>query len=299
MTAALSVVIASTEGTGCLDLCLQALACQTYDGDYEVVIATSSGEAVSRFVNESYPHVRVISVEESASIPELRSIAIEQSEGKIIVLTEDHCIPPNDWLQRIADLHSSNASAAIGGYLQNGAHDRLLDWAVFYTEYGRFLPGEKDGPVTALPGPNVSYKREALAGLAIKPSFWDWSVHEALSQSGQTLWNDSQLGMVHSMHYTLGQYLLERYEYSLNLAKMRVGREGKLLFRLLTVPCLPAVILLRAARTVAARPTHLARFFACAPYLVLFALVWTWGEFVGYLSYRAPSLQRGGYDFDG
>lgn len=295
----ISVIVAATEGWACLEKCLNALISQKGGVSVEIIVATALGEQLSGPIRQRFPDVQLLAVApeskplmtttgspQAMGVPELRALAISQANGKVIALTEDHCIPPADWLQQIWDAHLTNSCAAIGGTVENGANKSLLDWAVFYTEYGSFVSPLKDGPVTVLPGPNVSYKREALAALgpSIKERFWDWIVHESLRGRGETLWHDSSISMVHKMHFRLMDYLKERYEYSVEFARLRAFNDDMTLLRFLSLPLLPPLLVARITATVIARDGHRLRFLTCIPYILLFVAVWTIGEMAGYLS---------------
>ena len=51
---------------------------------------------------------------------------------------------------------------AIGGAVENGVCDTVLDWAAFLFEYSAFVPPIRSGPTLALPGTNVAYRRSCM-----------------------------------------------------------------------------------------------------------------------------------------
>ena len=53
-------------------------------------------------------------------------------------MTEDHCVAGDGWLQSVVRAHEA-ADAAVGGAVENGATDRVVDWAVYFCEYGRYM----------------------------------------------------------------------------------------------------------------------------------------------------------------
>src|SRR5437588_9721913 len=133
-----SVVIACTVGRPYLDRCLAALHRQQGGIPAEIIVVDRVGDDVIRFVGHAYPGVRLIAADAARSVPELRALGIRAASGAVVALTEDHCIPPPDWLAAIRRAHASHPAPAIGGAVDNGAADRLLDWAVFICEYANF-----------------------------------------------------------------------------------------------------------------------------------------------------------------
>src|SRR5216684_2696057 len=136
---ALSVVIASVNGYRYIAQCLRSLTGQRGPERAEIIV-----------------------VEDPRSIPALRAIGIRKAKGDIVVTTEDHCVFEPGWYDRIIEAHGTTSHAAIGGAVENGSRDRLVDWAAYICEYGKFMLPFEAGSVTDLPGPNVSYKREVL-----------------------------------------------------------------------------------------------------------------------------------------
>ena len=113
-----SVVIASVNGASYLDLCLAALGRQRGDVPAEVVVADCCGPSTRELVAREYPAVRFLSFDRRLPIPELRAIGIAHSRGELVAVTEDHCIPAEDWFERIVAAHRG-PYAAVGGAVEN------------------------------------------------------------------------------------------------------------------------------------------------------------------------------------
>lgn len=282
----ISVVIASTVGRPSLDFCLAALRHQSGDVAIEVIVVDRVGPSVTAFVAAAYPEVRLIAVDEPRSVPELRALGLRAARGGLIAITEDHCIPPPDWCQAIRRAHAAHPGPAIGGAVDNGATERLVDWAVFFCEYGNFLSPAPRGVVRDLPGPNVSYKRDALLALpaASGDEFWETAVHGQFEARGCLLWSDPAVRMLHKKHFTLTSFLAERFHYSRAFAGRRNAGLGpaRRLAYLLLAPLLPPLLLRRLGRRVLDRRRYRGLFLRALPHLALFTLVWAGGEIVGY-----------------
>lgn len=288
MASQLSVVIASINGRSYLTDCLAALRQQSGSISAEVIVADCVGTAVTDFVAAEYPEVKLIPFSQFQTVATLRAAAMLVAQGEIIALTEDHCIPPSNWYESIWQAHLNYAGPAIGGAVDNGATDRILDWAVFFCEYGNFISPVPHGVTHDLPGPNVSYKRNVLSEIEdfSKREYWETTVHNRLESRGYSLWSDSTIPMIHQKHFTLKGFLTERYHYSRTFAGKRIQSVDwtKRLFYLTFSPLLPPLLLIRASHRVLGRKQYWREFCLSFPYLILFMITWTVGEWVGYAS---------------
>ncbi len=291
----LSVVIASVNGAAYLDVCLQALTRQRGGVRAEVIVADCCGAMTAELVATRYPDVRLISFEKRLAIPELRAVGIAQSRGDLIVMTEDHCVPPEDWYERIVEAHKA-PYLAIGGAIENAATERLVDWAVFLCEYSNFVGPMSAGVVHDIPGPNVAYKRAALAYIQdlLEAGQWENFLHARLEQHGFELYRDPSVVIHHRKFFTLPEFLLQRYHYGRGFAGMRVADapiSRKAVFALAS-PILPPLILWRIGSRLFSRHRHRLIFWKSFPLLALFTLSWSLGEFVGYVAGPGDSLAK-------
>jgi glycosyltransferase involved in cell wall biosynthesis len=282
----LSVVIASINGLPYLRECLAALRKQQGAINTEVIVADCVGRDVTEFIRREYPTVTVIPFDEKKSVPELRAAAISRSTGLVIAITEDHCIPPADWYESVMRAHAKNPGMAIGGAVDNGATSSLIDWAVFFCEYSNFISPVTNGIVHDLPGPNVSYKRQALSPIRdkIKDEFWETFVHCDLEERGEKLWSDPSIKMIHKKHFSFFSFLVERFHYSRAFAGLRnqsLTPQKRVLYTL-CAPWLPPLLLWRIWQRVVPKKQHLSQFAMSVPLLLVFMVVWAWGESVGY-----------------
>lgn len=283
----LSIIIASINDPSYLAACLTALRQQVGNINAEVIVADCVGVAVINLIAVTYPEVKLIAFNEFQTVAVLRAAAILAAQGEIIVITEDHCIPPPHWYEAIWKAHIKYPSIAIGGAVDNGATESLLDWAVFFCEYGKFISPAPDGIVHDLPAPNVSYKRAAfMTTLAdqLEQGYRETFIHNYLVSRGEILWSDSKISMIHKKHFTFFSFLNERYHYSRAFAGNR-NKTISFLQRLLYLcfaPLLPPLLLVRLSRQILPRKRHLQKFCFSLPYLVVFTIIWAIGEVVGY-----------------
>jgi len=95
----ISVVIASVNGPDYVDACLKSLRGQTFKGPAEVIVADCCGDGVTELIRRDYPEVTLLSFGSRKTIPELRAIGMKNARGKIIALTEDHCVADPTWFE--------------------------------------------------------------------------------------------------------------------------------------------------------------------------------------------------------
>ncbi len=282
----LSVVIASINGKSYLEACLAALSNQLGEVQAEVIVADCVGRSVADFVKAEHPQVRLIEFAEPRSVPVLRAAGILAARGDIIAITEDHCIPTDFWYESILCAHREHPGPAIGGAVDNAATERLIDWAVYFCEYSNFASPVPHGVVGDLPGPNVSYKRNAIPELEdlVRSGYWETFLHWRLEERGHCLWSDPAVRVLHRKSFRFGSFLRERYHYGRAFAGTRteVVSKGRRLYYLSFSPFLPPVLLVRLARRVAKRRKLVSRFVLALPYISLFLIAWAAGEWVGY-----------------
>ncbi len=292
----LSVVIASVNGPDYLDACLAALTRQRGSVSSEIVVADSYGPATAELVAQKYPDVRLYSFAERLTIPELRAAAIAHSRGDLVVMTEDHCVPAEDWYARIVEAHQQHSAVAIGGTIENAAVDRMVDWAAFLCEYSSFVGPLPAGVVHDIPGPNVAYKRAALEQMQdlLDEGRWETFLHARLEERGFELYRDPSIVVFHRKFFGLGEFLSQRYHYGRGFAGMRMQGapiSRKVLFAAGS-PILPPLILWRLGSRLFGRRRHRVIFLRALPLLALFTLSWSLGELIGYLLGPGDSLEK-------
>ncbi|MBW8011261.1 MAG: glycosyltransferase [Chloroflexi bacterium] len=292
----LSIVIASINGLNYLSECLSSLKQQDGEISAEIIVVDCVGDSVTNFVTAQYPGVRLIPFDTPMSIPALRGSGIRAASGEIIAITEDHCIAPKDWFQTIWLSHQEQSATAIGGSVENAATERLTDWAVFFCEYSNFLSPIPVGVVHDLPGPNVSYKRDALGNQhqIFEGDYYEYSLHQNLESKGHHLWSDPSIRILHKRHYRVQDFFIERFHYGRWFAGTRKHNSSwpKQLYFLIFSPLLPLLILGRISQRVISRRKHLVPYIKSLPTIFLFTFAWALGEFIGYATGPGKSVLR-------
>jgi glycosyltransferase involved in cell wall biosynthesis len=277
---------------------LSALRDQAPAVAHEIIVADRLNDDVSREIAREFPQVRLLAFPPHATLPELRTAALDAARGRYALVTEDHCVPAADWLARIANVFArQEGAAAVGGTVVNGLTRRWLDRATFQCEYGGYLPPRASGPDADLPGMNVAYDRQRLLEMdrsALVGGFWETTVHPVLLGQGLRLVFDNDVRVAHCKHFGLGEFLSQRFLYSRYYAGNRFGPHGwpQRIAALLLSSLLPVLVLWRFLRLALRHRRWWEEFVSLAPLLVLFALVWTVGEMAGYAMGAGDALAR-------
>ncbi|MFO0839370.1 MAG: hypothetical protein U1D55_12705 [Phycisphaerae bacterium] len=218
----------------------------------------------------------------------LRAIGLNRARGKILALLEDHGTPGPDWISTALRVHEKSY-AGVGGTVDNGVN-KLLNWAVYYCDFGRYQAPVSDGPSEFISDSNCAYKREALEAVkdcwhdAFHETFVNWKLREM----GRELRLDPGMVVYQTRTgLTLGAALTERFVWGRSFAGTRakgVSTAKRLIYAAFSF-LLPFVLTGRIlARGLGKR--RAGKVLACAPLIFLLETIWSVGEFVGYATGR-------------
>jgi hypothetical protein len=290
-----SVVIACVNGFPAIGECLEALAGQEADVEAETVVVDRCGAETRAALRVRFPSVQVIAAEPGTSIPALRAMGMARAKGRMIAVIEDHCNVGRGWLAAIARQRAAGA-LVVGGAVENGSAERMVDWAAFFCEYARFMPPVPRGVVRDVTGNNTVYERSLLerVGPAARAEVWEPFLHDKMRALGVPFHSDPDLAVVHKKTFGYVHFLAQRYHYSRSFAAMRL--EGtpwwKRAAYACATPLLPPILLGRMIGVVARKRRYGARFLQATPAIATFLLSWAWGEAVGALLGPGRSLER-------
>jgi hypothetical protein len=249
-------------------------------------------------LRERYPSVHFLAAEpgsaprSSERLDELRAIGVNTAQGEIIAVTEDHVRPDPDWSARLLEAHRESY-AAIGGAIENGI-DRLLNWATYFADLGRYhnpLPTGESGYASVV---NVSYKRRSLESVRAvwKEQFSETAVHAALIASAERL---GLSGAVIVRQYREGvrfdSSLRDFFTWGRSYGSIRASAGGparRLAYACLS-PLVPGVLLLRSALDVIKKRRLIVAWLKSLPVAAALTIAWSVGELVGYLAGEAST----------
>lgn len=281
----LSVVVPSVNGLGDLAECLEALMVEAGTVPLEILVVDRVGEALRREVAARFPSVLILAAPVDTTIPDLRALAFEAATAPVVAVIEDHVIVPSGWARAHLEAHA-RGEQVVGGAVENAATERLVDWAAFLCEYHHLIPPLPTGPVPGITGNNTSYDRTLLMTYrdTWREGRWEDHLHEAMRRDGVTLHSHPEIRVGHKKHYSVGEYLSQRFLYSRAWAGIR-SREAPAVVRFVAGAArvvLPPVLYLRIVRTVWRTGHHRRELLRSLPLLALFALGWALGEMVGF-----------------
>ena len=282
---AVSVVVAAWSGEGLLSRCLDSLEPQR--GPAEVIVALNCRADVARRLEKRYPAVRFVRGPEGASVFELRAVGVTHARGRLVALTEDHTTVGPRWVEALCAAHGQG-HGIVGGPVDNGLVRRAYDWALYFSEYGLYMPPIAEGPVAILSGINIAYDLRLLMSCTRvwQRSLRENEVHDALRASGQSLYLVPDAWVASHLPMTLVQAIKHLFEGGRHFGRYRASRSSWLgrLFWVAASPAVPLMLSLRIASRVASRrPSRLLHLLRGLGYLTLLLGAWSAGEASGYL----------------
>jgi GT2 family glycosyltransferase len=291
----LSVVIPLVSGLQSINECLEAMGKQRGAVKAEIIVVDRCRDLSSEHIRQCFPNVKLIQADAEKGIPELRSIGIAAATGEIIAITEDHCIVPETWFERILDGHRLGYRV-VGGAVENGSIKRVRDWAAFLCEYSYFFPPLAGGETTGITGNNTSYTRDVLDSVdeSVRRDCWEFFLHEELKNMGIKFLSAPANVVIHKKEFDFCYFLSQRFNYSRSFAAMRSRRTSFLMrtYYLVLTPALPLLLLWRIAGQIAQKKRYYREFLFSLPLLSLYGLSYAAGELMGYLFGEGRSLAK-------
>lgn len=291
----LSVVVPSVNGTGILLECLEALRADAATGPrVEIVVVDRCGADVRREVRQRVPEAIVIPTAPGVPIPDMRALGFRHARAAAVAVIEDHVLVPPGWARQMLGALAAG-SDVVGGSVVNAATEGTVDWAAFLCEYSHLLPPIPAGPVDALTGNNVVYRRPLLEKYwaTVAEGRWEDHLHATMRRDGVRLTCHPEIVVRHKRHYRVREYVCQRYLYARAWAGLR-GSEMSTARRAaigLATLALPPVLLYRIVRRVLAT-RYRTELLRSLPLLLLFVCVWAAGEMMGYAAGPGDALSR-------
>jgi len=220
-----SIVIAAWNGEASLDRCLASLTAQAADAEVIVVANTDDG-AMAR-IRARFPFVQAVPGHAGSTVPVLRAAGIAAANGEVVLLAEDHCTFGATWCAE--HMNAQNAGhRVVGGAVENVAPDRLA-WAVYFFDYGRYMLPATAGPVRALSGANVSYRKSVLDQIAgnFRHGFWESFAHAELHARGFELYFLPSAVVYHQKRYRLGALIDQFFHMARAFAAKRAAHGSR------------------------------------------------------------------------
>lgn len=294
-TPKLAVVIACVNGLPWIDECLQSLERQSGSIGAEIIVANCCHDGTPEHIRKHFPRVRLLDFQRRLGIPELRARGVAESTADIICIIEDHCMVRENWFREILKAHDSEY-LVTGGPVENGATDRLVDWAVFLCEYSSLMPPVEAREVHCIAGNNAAYKREAFAAVkadTLKNS-WEYFHHKEMARAGIKFLSVPAMVLDHKKKFGFFYFLSQRFHYSRSFAGMRreeIPVSRRLMYAFIS-PLLIPLMLYRIGRDVMLKRRQRLMFLLTLPLQIPFLISYSLGEGIGYLFGGGDSLVK-------
>lgn len=300
----LSIGVISVGDTRSLRRCLARLAPQIDNASIEVLVPFDSTMHDVATIQREFPAFTYLDLgvvathDRPGSMGALHELfdrrasqALHTARGRVISLLQDWGAPDPDWCRQVIASHEL-PHAAIGGAVEHEGRG-LLNWAVYFQDFGRYELPLDEGSTTFLSDVNVAYKRLALDSVR---ELWQRRYNEVtinwtLLARGETLWRNPRMIVRQDRGpLKLGRLLVERASWGrlFGAARAHATPGPRLILYILGSPLIPLVLIGRAARKVFAAGRHRREFLLCLPALFALTCAWSLGELVGYVT-RRPS----------
>jgi len=301
----LSVILGVVGGKPFVQRSLSCLAPQIKDRPIEVIVPYDSSIKCCGELKQDYPQVNFVFMGEiKTAAPKHTHAAAHElydrrtakglgvARGEILALLEDYGIPKADWCDQILYAHKLS-HGVIGGAVEHEGKG-ILNWAVYFLDFGRYQLPLSEQPVEYLTDVNVSYKREALESIREiwSDEYNEVAVHGALAKKDVLLWQRPQIVVSEDRgELSFSELIKERFAWGRLFGCMR-ERQMTLKSRLLYIflsPGIPVVLLARMIANVFNKQRNWGQFIVSLPLTVVLTSIWCIGELFGYITCRAYS----------
>ena len=294
-TPQLSVVIASCVGPPFITRCLESLAAQRQQAEVEFIVVDRAGDSVIAHVQREFPWVTVLRRPPGESVPDLRRCGIHAAQAAHVAIIEEHCVARADWIATLLRCIREPV-AATGGVVADAGYRRVMDWAVYFTEYNSYMPGSTHGETRDVCAANCVYRRDLLLQYlpAAGSGYWEAGLNHMLLAAGERFRTEPELVVYHTGPFRFGYYLRQRFLFSRAFAGIRRAH-ASLAFRaayLLLAPCMLPLLWGRMALRVLTARRRIGAFVRAQPYLLPVIATYVLGEWVGFLTGPGDSLSK-------
>lgn len=287
----ISVGIICMSGAQYLARCLDALRAQRNAPVFDVTAVCDPGIADLESVVQRFSTVRIVVNTGQRTPLELASRALRECKGDLILLTKDHCVPDPDWVRTMIDAQRAGR-AAVGGRVEIAADASATEWAFHFVDFFRYAAPVAAAPAHVLTVCNVSYQRNQLEAIRSlwQEGFVEAAINGALRTRFGILWLEPSSAVTLSRPITLGDAVYERYAFGrlFGCSRVAVSGIGRRVFYALFAPTLPLLLMSRMASVGLRSRRNTAAFVRSLLPLTLMVIARAWGEWLGYLTGRAP-----------
>ncbi|WP_218081773.1 glycosyltransferase family protein [Anthocerotibacter panamensis] len=280
----LSVVVAVQEEGGAV----ASLLAQEGGAILELILVVAPGCLIPECARD----IKVLQSKHWA-LPFLLGEGLAAAMGNLIAVTEGHCTFAADWAQQAIAAHAGTDVPVLGGVVEPGEGLTALDWALYFCDYGQFLAPLVGGLNSDLPGNNIVFKRQILAGKEFTATGF-WKTFFCYELQGEALRAEPALVCFYNRHLKLLPLLVRRWHHGRCFGAMRADKSSwsrKLLYALIG-PLVPGLLVYKLWGRVWPKNRYRGRFLRVLPLSLLILTAWAVGEWVGNLFGSGGSYRR-------
>ncbi|MES2177542.1 MAG: glycosyltransferase [Gemmatimonadota bacterium] len=291
----LSIVIASVAPWPALRVALDSLRDQVAGRNIEVLVGCAHAQALDQQYAESFQGLTQFH-EPGASVFWLRTEGISRARGSIIAITEDHCVAAPDWCEQILAAHARHPEFSfIGGSLDNGSPDTLIDWANYFVGNPRFMPPVHRGEATSLAmQANVAFKARAKPPVGSALGNMEFLLVDGLAKKGERFYLEPSIRVLHQQSHGFWNTFIIHFHSGRSIAGFRREMLSPVqrVARVATTPILPVWLVSRAWGYVIQKRRRRLLALAATPFMIGIGLCHAVGEVSGYLLGPGDSPSR-------
>ena len=160
----ISVVIPAYKGASTIVDCLESLKRATAGRRLEIIVVESSNDPTAEIVRQRFPGVVLIQSAERLTAGGARNRGAGEARGHLIFFTDQDCIVPPDWIDRLEHHLEDPSVGAAGGAVGIRNPANLSGCAVYFLEFLHHFPrsGAPQRDENFLVGCNSAYRASAL-----------------------------------------------------------------------------------------------------------------------------------------
>lgn len=289
-----TVAVVGICGARHLRRCLAALDEQRDAPAFDTLVVHDPHlEEIEAMVDER-PDVRFVANAGQRTPLELASRAVAEAKGRLVLLTEDHCVPRPGWVRAMVDAQADDR-AVVGGAVEPLEGSTVRDWAFYLVDYYRYMPPVAAGPSPTLTVCNASYRADRLDAVSDiwRELFHETAINTALAERYGVLWlaPEARVGM--RRHVAFPSAMYERYAFGrlFGCTRLEFLPGWRRAYYGILAPALPAILFGRIVRAAFRNASNARRFLLAWPFVAALVLAWSWGEWLGYLTRRRPRTE--------
>jgi GT2 family glycosyltransferase len=297
----ISIVIPTYNGSRTITECLQSVERAARDHRHEIIVADSSSDATPDIVARDFANVRLIRSAQRLSAGAARNRAAGEARGRLIFFTDQDCIVPDDWINRLRVYFDDPNVHGAGGAVAMRNLSSPSGCAIYFLEFLNHFParGAPRRDDNFLVGCNAAYRAEVLRSIRFPDQTLGEDVlfAERLRSAGFHTIYDARIAVLHQNREGWREFFRYNHKMGRAAADYQAVRNRWWARPFLRQPFLAyaaplAILPAIALYLLRSRLSYLVRFVMLAPICFLGNLAWADGFRQHQLGQRAGSTSQ-------